>query len=194
VSILLVPPVAEPMFASVQSCWTDGSLMLRPFQEGDVTEDYLLTLNDREYMRFSQQAHTTHTPASARRYLGDLRTAGGELVACVNDETGCLISTVSVRPGESLGEAWIGLMTLRGHAGKGAGLRAWSAVVRRLCASGSDLTLRAGTHRDNLAMQKVLSRSLFLPSSSGEGPAEYLYFHRRCKAQWAAGDTGTSTT
>lgn len=177
----LVSTVADAMISSVQSRWTDGNLILRPFEEEDVTEDYLLTLNDREYIKFSQQRHTAHTPASAHRYLRDLRNAGGDLIACVNYETESLISTVSVRPGESLDEVWIGLMTLRGHAGRGSGLRAWSAVVRRLCASGSDLTLRAGTHRDNLAMQRVLSRSLFLPSTSGDEAAQHIYFHRRCK-------------
>ena len=186
-TLLLISRLADHMISSIHSRWTDGNLLLRPFEEGDVTRDYLSTLNDKEYMRFSQQQHTTHTPAATQQYLVDLRDAGGDLVACINYETETLISTVSVRPGESLGEVWMGLMTLRGHAGKGAGLQAWSAVVRRLCASDSDLTLRAGTHRGNVGMQRILSRSLFLPSASDDEAAQHIYFYRRCKAQWASG-------
>src|SRR5688500_17975894 len=43
-------------------------LVLTPFAERHLTATYVAWLNDREFMRYSEQRHKTHTLASCRAY------------------------------------------------------------------------------------------------------------------------------
>lgn len=181
---------ADTMILRVQAQWLDESLWFRPFEASDVGPEYLSTLNDSEYMKFSQQKFIKHTAETAHAYVSSIRRAGGDLIACLDCETESLVSTVSVRCGALENEVWLGLMTLRCHAGKGVGLKAWLAVARRLCESDGTVLIRAGTHVDNAAMQRIMSRSGFLVVAPTRRTSNQMYFIRKCTNRAGGADQG----
>jgi RimJ/RimL family protein N-acetyltransferase len=143
-------------------------LMYRPFEGQDVSPDYLETLSDPSYMRFSRQRTVVHTVESALEYMRDLRASQGQLIAAVDQVAERVVATVSVRPWADKApaegaetHAEVGLMTLKNFSGKGFGTEAWGAVVARLREDGMAEWLWAGADEQNIAMRHIIVNSGF---------------------------------
>lgn len=143
-------------------------LTYRPFERQDVTPDYLETLSDPLYMRFSRQRSVVHTVESALEYIRDLRSSQGQLIAAVDQVAERVVATVSVRPwaDKTLAEgtethAEVGLMTFKNFSGRGFGTEAWGAVVARLREDRMADWLWAGADEQNIAMRHIIVNSGF---------------------------------
>ena len=162
--------------------WSTEEIHVRPFVESDVSLDYLATLNDTKYMRFSRQSAFTHTRASALAYLREVTEQGGVMLAGTSVSEECLVATATVRPLREVGVLEMGLMTMRGFHARGYGLSMWRACLERLRVLDGVACIQAGTHRQNVGMRRILDLSGFrrqdneCSSSSYGGGEPIRYF------------------
>ena len=143
--------------------------------------EYLRTLNDADYMRFSRQGLVAHDRYTALAYLTELERTGGVMIAGFDEATMTLVATVTMRPGPTSGAIEMGLLTLRPFQGQGVGRTTWQACLTYLKTRESSVKeVLAGTHSDNVGMQRILHNSGFTqiasPSGDARGNGPNLFF------------------
>lgn len=141
--------------------WDAEGIHVRDFRGSDISNNYLSTLNDSDYMRFSRQAAITHTATSALEYLRNINETGGVMLAGISLPEQLLVATMTVRPLQSECTVELGLMTIRGFQRRGYGLRMWLACLERLRDVEGVKHIRAGTQAQNGAMRRILELSGF---------------------------------
>lgn len=166
-------------------CFTLNSSRLRisPLQRSDITEAYVETLNDKNYMAFSNQRFLDHDIESCLEYQRKLLDTGGALLACREISTADLVATISVHPERNHGRVDLGLLVLRSFVGMGFGTEAWCAVVDCLKVNPTVRKLTAGTVETNGPMRAIIEKSGFKLECRRPGhelinqrPVDLLYY------------------
>jgi len=152
--------------------WVESGLLLRAFKESDICLEYLRTLNDADYMRFSRQGLVAHDRHTAFAYLTELERTGGVMIAGFAEATRNLVATVTIRPGPTSGAVEMGLLTLQPFQRQGVGRTTWQACLTYLKSRESRVNeVLAGTHKDNVGMQRILLESGFARIAEPSGEA-----------------------
>lgn len=149
-----------------------ASLSLRPLAK--ATTQHVEWLNDSETVRYSEQRHVVHTPASVLRYVRSFDGENGHLWSVVHVETGRAIGTMASRIDRDNNVADLGILLgdMRGH---GFGREAWEAAAAWLLAKdgGKVRKIEAGCMAVNTAMRRIFDRTNF--SYEGERRNHFLW-------------------
>ena len=143
--------------------------------EPHFSKEYLATLNDPRYMRFSQHKNVQATVESQHEYLKSFDFTNNFLLAITDRVQGSLVATATLRVQPENQVINIGFLVLRSFSGKGLGkdilieLSEWVFELFPLASQ------QIGTRRENIAMQKISLGAGFHPDKNCENP-EYIYF------------------
>ena len=139
---------------------TTDRLHLRPFEEADVTDQYLGWLQDAEVTRFSNQRFRHHTMESCLSYQSSFRDSANSFLLIIHRRDETPIGTMTIYRAPQHGTADIGLMLgNRNYWRQGLGLEAWSSMVQALLQEPGLRKVTGGTARPNIGMVKIMEES-----------------------------------
>lgn len=138
-----------------------GGLLVSPFRDALLTEQYVAWLNDPEVVRYSEQRHRRHTLDSCARYLEYMRASDGVFLSIEVLEDGPWhIGNISVAVDRQNSSADLSIMIGDRNAwGRGYASVAWSAVMRYLLCEAGVRRVTAGTMEVNKPMIRLMGRS-----------------------------------
>ena len=145
---------------SLSAVASGEKLLLCPFQEADISPDYIGWLNDPEVVRYSNQRFRHHDASSCLAYCRTFTGSANLFVAIRLRRGGRLIGTMTAYVAAHHGTADMGiLLGERAAWGQGLGLEAWTLLMDYLFETRRLRKVTAGTLRCNIGMVKVMERS-----------------------------------
>ena len=143
--------------------------------ENQINNQYLATLNDPTYMRFSQHKNSSASFGTQREYLSHFDYISDFLLAITDKGSGELVATATLRllPDEAIVN--IGFLVLKKFGGMGLGkevLRELSVWVFELFPLRSQ---QIGTRRENIGMQRIALTAGFCEDDKIKS-ADNIYF------------------
>jgi RimJ/RimL family protein N-acetyltransferase len=146
--------------------------------ENNICEEYLKTLNDPSYMRYSLNKDKEFTFESQVEYLHTFDFKSNYLLAIANRQNGDLVATATLRLIPDGTMVNIGFLVLKHFGGMGLGkkaLRALSAWVFELYPL---VCQQIGTRRENIAMRRIALAAGFHEDDKIQS-SEYVYFFKQ---------------
>lgn len=143
--------------------------------ERHISSEYLATLNDRDYMRFSQHKNSSASLETQREYLNSFNFNSDFLLAITDRKSGEMIATATLRILSDQSLVNIGFLVLKQFGGIGLGkevLRGLSVWVFELFPL---LNQQIGTMRENIGMRKIALAAGFCQDDRIQNN-EYIYF------------------
>jgi ribosomal-protein-alanine N-acetyltransferase len=137
-----------------------NSLILKPFNESNITPKYLKWLNDPDLMKYSNQRFKKHDVFSSKHYLNSFMNTDNLFYAIYFEEI--FIGTITAYISKNHKTADMGILIGNEMQGKGFGLDAWNTLMGHL----TNLKIRkisGGALRPNLAMIKIMMNSGMTP-------------------------------
>jgi len=135
-------------------------IVLQPFQESDITSEYISWLNNPEVVKYSNQRFTTHTKESSQLYLNSFKESSSLFVSVRSEQGSLAIGTMTAYVSEEHGVVDLGIMIgAQAEWGTGYGQDAWNTMINWLMKSCEVRKVTAGTLRCNLGMIKLIERS-----------------------------------
>ena len=135
-------------------------VMLRPFTQAEITEQYIRWLNDPIVLKFSNQRFVFHDRASCLRYLESFAGTDNLFLSVFRLENNKPIGTLTAYISRHHGTADVGIMIGdRTVWGRGYGQDAWNTLTNWLIAEARIRKLTGGTVACNRAMVKLMERS-----------------------------------
>ena len=135
-------------------------LILEPFSEKYLSEEYVSWLNNPELMKFSENRHRTHTLESCREYMESFNNSSNFFWAIILRNSQKHIGNINVYIDTYNSTADIGLLIGDSNAHrKGFGYEVWSAVIDFLIAEQNIRKITAGTMALNQGMLKIMKNS-----------------------------------
>lgn len=157
---------------------------IRPFQEGDLTPDYIGWLNDPEVVRYSNQRFRRHDVDSCRAYLASFAGSSNHFLSVRRADDDRPVGTMTAYLQPHHGTADVGIMIgARDVWGLGYGQDAWNQVLAWLLARPDIRKVTAGTLACNKGMIRLAERSGMTLEGRRVGqeivegvPTDILYF------------------
>ena len=144
-------------------------LVLKPFLVIGPKSEYPSWLNDPEVVRYSRQRFQKHTKETCEEYLRSFDHIKNHIWAIHARNGDVHIGNITAHRNNTYGTIEIGiLMGNRAYWGKRLGLEAWEGVLNHLRTHEEDIIIRAGCHKDNLPMKKILQRTMIYDSAHGD--------------------------
>lgn len=135
-------------------------VVLRPFTQADITEEYLRWLNDSLVLQFSNQRFKSHEYSSCLRYLESFAGTDNLFLGVFRLDNQKAIGTLTAYISRHHGTADVGIMIGdRTVWGQGYGQDAWNTLTNWLIVEGGIRKLTGGTVACNRAMVKLMERS-----------------------------------
>lgn len=153
-----------------------------------INDGYLSTLNDPEYMRFSQHKNKIATFESQCKYLMQFDFYSSFALAIMDPNTSKLLATATFQILNEKTPINIGILVLKDSAGKGLGkkiLRELSAWIFQLFPLRSQ---QIGTLRENIGMQKISEAAGFSRDEETQN-SDYIYFIKHNPLMMQLSDT-----
>lgn len=136
------------------------SVLLRPFEQSDITPEYVAWLNDPEIVRYSNQRFIVHTESSCRAYRESFLNTPNLFVSVRTQGEDLAIGTMTAYVSPQHGVADIGIMIGRKSAwGQGTGQDAWNTLVSWFINERRIRKVAAGAMGSNRAMIRIMERS-----------------------------------
>ena len=159
---------------------------LKPMGSGDITDAYILWLNNPEVTRFSNQRFRTHTRESCEAYLASFAGTRNLFVSVRDAASGTAIGTMTAYRNLNHGTCDVGIMIgNRDYWGGGYGQEAWNLLTSWLLAEAGVRKLTAGCLAANRAMITLMERSGMVPDGVRMGqelvdgePTDILHYAR----------------
>jgi ribosomal-protein-alanine N-acetyltransferase len=161
-------------------------LLLEPFSEKYLTQEYVNWLNNPAVVRYSEQRHRKHTIESCRKYVESFKGTSnhmwaisvingglghiGNIIAYVNQEN--KIADISILIGKV--EAWE----------KGYGTEAWKAVCNYAIKVLKLRKVTGGTLSTNMSMLKIMKKAEMV--DDGRRRKHYLWEGKEVDVVYAA--------
>jgi RimJ/RimL family protein N-acetyltransferase len=120
-----------------------------------VGEEYLSTLNDSQYMRFSQHAGKLATTETQLKYLESFDFNQNFLLAITDCRLNRLVATATLRVNPENQDLNIGFLVLRSFGGQGIGKEIFKSLSSWVFQLFPTLSQVIGTRIENLGMQKI---------------------------------------
>ncbi len=132
-------------------------VLVRPFVENDLSNEYVSWLNDPEIVRFSNQRFLDHDLVSARRYFDSFSGSVNAFFAIEDFQTKQHVGTITlyVQPYHSTVDVGI----LIGRRGNGYGSDAWCTVIDWLLNICQARKVTAGTLSCNYSMISLMKKA-----------------------------------
>jgi [ribosomal protein S5]-alanine N-acetyltransferase len=141
-------------------CLIGEKISLHPFQESDITQQYLDWLADAETLRFSNQRFHSHTRESCVEYLRSFSNTGNYFFSIRLLESTKAVGTMTAYVSVNHRTADMGiLLGDRSCWGQGIGLDAWRTLLDWLLVAKGMRKVTAGTLDCNKAMLRLMDKS-----------------------------------
>lgn len=136
------------------------NLILQRFTEGEISENYLAWLNDKELMKFSEQRHRSHTRETALAYFRSFNHSINFFLSIKTRENQDHIGNLTIYTDVNNRVCDIGILIGDSrYSGKGLGLEAWRAAIDYLFSQKICRKVTAGTMALNGPMIKIFKKS-----------------------------------
>lgn len=151
----------------------------------DVSPSYLETLNDKSYMKFSQNSLLEHSYNSQKKYIETfLHNDKNFFMGAFDNVSNVLMATVTALPYARQPLACnAGLLVLKPFAGIGVGLKVWQKWISILVHDKKFEAVYAGTSRSNKGMIRICEKSNMQPISreanSSDSALTFVYFSKQ---------------
>ncbi len=159
--------VSRESFGDLMIDLRSAKLALGPLCPHDITSEYINTLNDKEYMRFSRNSKYTHTFATQISYIRKFEKTSNLLLAIKETGTNALVGSLTCYVNFNTLTVEIGILIFKSFSGRDYSTEALRILLPYLESSYPGMTAVIGTDRQNFAMQKV-ARKLAFESPSSE--------------------------
>jgi len=137
---------------------SDGDVVIRDFNEHQITPEYLSWLNNKEHMKFSNQRHHSHTYESALKYLKSFEYSDSYFLSIESKENH-LLGTCTVYYDPHNHVANVGLLISPTSSNKGVATSVFRTLLTNLPTLLQLNKITAGTCEANIQMLKVIEKS-----------------------------------
>ena len=152
-----LPSLREEFEATLAA--SQGDVLIRTFQEKDMTARYLSWLNNPEVVRFSNQRFITHTPVSCQKFFHSMSSSPSSFLAIEHAEYGH-VGTLTVHFNDHHGTADMGILVGEPSIwGKGVGVTAWMLAMTTTLKIPRMRKVTAGTLACNAGMLSIMRKS-----------------------------------
>jgi ribosomal-protein-alanine N-acetyltransferase len=135
--------------------FTTKRLSLSKLQISDVSNEYLNSLNDQEYMKYSRFSNHTHTLESQIQYISNFNSTNNLLFGVRDIQTDELLGNINCYINFSTMTLDLGFLIFKNHSGKGYASESLAAIIQYLEKQFPNMTLAIGSHMDNSAMHEI---------------------------------------
>lgn len=146
---------------------SSSRITLTTLLESDISEEYLETLNDSEYMKYSRNSTLTHTLSSQVQYIADFRLSNNLLFSIKDAEDEKLLGSINCYVNFSKMTLDIGFLIFRNQQGKGYASEALGILIPYLEAQFPGMTAVIGSNKSNFAMHEVATKLNFEIENDG---------------------------
>ena len=150
---------------------SSSRMTLTPLLTSDVSEEYLRTLNDLEYMKYSRNLNLAHTLSSQVQYISDFSLSNDLLYGIKSAENGKLLGTINCYIDFSKMTLDLGFLILKNQQGKGYASEALGLLIPYLETQFPGMTAVIGSNKNNFAIHEVAKKLNFQIES--ENPQEF---------------------
>lgn len=160
---------------------TTGSreIILFKVQESDISEEYLETLNDSEYMKFSRNSGVTHTTASQLNYLSGFENVRNLHFGIQETKESQLVGSINCYVDFKEMTLNLGFLVFKNRQNKGYSSKALEILLPYLERQFPGMKAVIGCHEANNAMKKIAEKFDFaLESKHKRLNGVYLTFVR----------------
>lgn len=133
-------------------------ITLAPLTELDISEEYLDTLNDSDYMQYSRNSKIRHTHASQSLYIHEFSNSYNMLYGIRDIDSGRLLGTINCYVDFFEMTLDLGFLVFKNYRGKGYASEGLSCFLNYLVEHFPGMTVVIGSHANNLAMHKVAKK------------------------------------
>jgi RimJ/RimL family protein N-acetyltransferase len=154
-------------------------ITIGPLSDSDISDEYLETLNDRNYMKFSRNSAANHTKASQIEYIHSFTNSHNLLYGIKDLHSGELKGTLNCYIDFSAMTLDLGFLVFRkfqrmGYASEGLGM-----LLNYLKEQFPGMTAIIGTNKANTGMQKIaIKHGFHLEKSDSSETRENFKFVR----------------
>lgn len=148
-----------------QEVITTNRLLLEPFSEKYLTDEYVSWLNDETVVKYSELRHRKHTLIACREYYKSFENSSNLFWAIVfKSEPNVHIGNMTAHIDLNNNIADLGILIgNQDYWGMGLGLEAWLGVCNSLLTANRIRKITAGTLENNQAMLRIMQRSGMQP-------------------------------
>lgn len=138
-----------------------GKYKISYLKEDQITPDYLETLNNKTYMRFSRHVETMHDIESQKKYLKQFDFEKNLILAITTSDTRELVATATLYVDPSSKRVNVGFLIIYKYSGKGLGYEICHSVINFTKSIFPNHTIEIGTSIDNFGMRTIAERLNF---------------------------------
>lgn len=148
------------MYKSGFRSLTGDTVLLRPFADGDITNEYIAWLNDPVVVRYSNQRFVIHTYDTCAQYLSSFVGSDHLFLSVRRLSDDVAIGTMTAYVNAHHGVADLGIMIgNRTSWGQGLGQQAWNVLLNWFIQKNSVRKVTGGAMRCNTAMIRIMEKS-----------------------------------
>jgi RimJ/RimL family protein N-acetyltransferase len=136
----------------------EAGISLRKFKASDINSEYLGWLNDRDYMKYSNQRHSVHTEVTSTLYLKSFENSSN-LFFSIEDFNAEFLGTCTVYYDSHNHHANIGVLVSPEHSNRGIGKSVFRILLTQLPLHIKINKIVAGTCELNSKMISVIENS-----------------------------------
>ena len=149
----------------------------------DITEEYLDTLNDTEYMKYSRNAAFVHTLSTQVQYIANLKLSHNLIFGIKNAVDGKMLGTVNCYVDFVEMTLDLGFLVFKNYQGKGYASEALGLFIEYLEVQFPGMTAVIGSNKDNFAMHEVAKKLNFqIDPCASQGDDSNLRFSKKLSA------------
>jgi RimJ/RimL family protein N-acetyltransferase len=145
-----------------------AGIALELLSDLDISEEYLETLNDSAYMKYSRNSDTRHTAESQSKYIREFSNSCNMLFGIKDVDSGKLLGTINCYVDFLEMTLDLGFLVFKNNHGKGYATEGLRLFLNYLSDHFPGMTAVIGSHKDNLAMHKVAKNLGFEFQDSGD--------------------------
>lgn len=137
---------------------SSSEIILISVRESDISEEYLETLNDSEYMKFSRNSGFTHTIASQLKYLSGFENSRNLHFGIEETKDNQLVGTINCYVDFKKMTLNLGFLVFKNRQSKGYSSKALEILLPYLESQFPGMTAVIGCHEANYAMKKIAEK------------------------------------
>lgn len=130
--------------------------------ESDISKNYIETLNDKRYMKYSRNSQTKHTVLTQSSYINEVNASEDLLFGIRTIIDNGLVGTIRFRIDKLAKSMELGFLIFKGSENKGYASEALQYFIKEFGVFFHDVTLIIGTDKKNLPMQRIANKNGFI--------------------------------
>ena len=145
----------------------------------DINSEYMETLNNKEYMKFSRHLNTSNDLSSQKRYIASFNDFSRFLLAIKDVNTNTLVGTSTLFVDYRKRNVNVGFLIFLSKAGNNYATLALELLMEFFNTNFPCFTVIIGTRSSNISMKKVAVKNNFnLDLQFAESDTEIVYYKR----------------